>query len=241
MTGHSLTLEPIAITRSCFREKFAVPRQPGQTRHAHAELVIQPPYNREEAFRGLDDCSHLWLTFHFHEAGGWRPTVRPPRLGGNQKVGVFATRSPFRPNQLGLSVVRHHGLERRGKERVLLIQDHDLIDGTPIYDIKPYLPWADSHPQATMRWSGEAPQATHTVRFSAEAETRLAHLSPTSYPDFRQLIADLLTCDPRPGFRRGGNERRVYGVQLYDQDVRFRFDDDTVEVLDLIPVDQALA
>lgn len=237
MTGHSFSVDPVAITRSCFREKFAVPRQPGQTRHAWAELIIQPPYNREEAFRGLEDCSHLWLTFQFHEEGSWRPTVRPPRLGGNRKVGVFATRSPFRPNHLGLSVVRHRGLERRGKDLVLLIQDHDLIDGTPIVDIKPYLPWADSLPDATMRWSDQAPQTTHDVCFSSQAEKRLACLAPEHYPDLHQLIIDILACDPRPGFRRGRNEQRVYGVQLYDQDVRFRFDDDHVEVLDLVPVD----
>lgn len=139
----ALTLTPIAVTRSCFRDKFSVPRQPGLTRHAHAELIIQPPFDREDAFRGLETASHVWLVFQFHQAirDEWRPVVRPPRLGGNRKMGVFASRSPFRPNSLGLSVVRNEGLVRKRGQLVLNIRDHDLIDGTPIFDIKPYLPF----------------------------------------------------------------------------------------------------
>lgn len=148
----ALTLTPIALTRSCFRDKFGVPRQPGLTRYAHAELVIEPPYDREDAFRGLESATHLWLTFQFHEAvrAEWRPVVRPPRLGGNRKVGVFASRSPFRPNSLGLSVVRNRGLSRRDGRLILNISDHDLIDGTPILDIKPYLPFSDAVPEASL-------------------------------------------------------------------------------------------
>ena len=154
--AEALTLTPIAITRSCFRDKFGVPRQPGLTRFAHADLIIQPPFDREDAFRGLETASHLWLTFQFHEAvrAEWRPVVRPPRLGGNKKMGVFASRSPFRPNSLGLSVVRNEGLERDADGRLVLrIRDHDLIDGTPVLDIKPYLPFADSVPGATLGWA----------------------------------------------------------------------------------------
>ncbi len=137
--AEALTLTPIAITRSCFRDKFGVPRQPGLTRHAHAQLVIQSPYDREDAFRGLETASHLWLTFQFHEAvrAEWRPVVRPPRLGGNKKIGVFASRSPFRPNSLGLSVVRNEGLVRKDGQLMLQIRDHDLIDGTPSWISNP--------------------------------------------------------------------------------------------------------
>ncbi|MBS3805550.1 MAG: tRNA (N6-threonylcarbamoyladenosine(37)-N6)-methyltransferase TrmO [Oleiphilaceae bacterium] len=223
--SEALTLTAIALTRSCFRDKFGVPRQPGLTRHARADLIIQPPFDREEAFRGLESCSHLWLTFQFHEAvrAEWRPVVRPPRLGGNRKVGVFASRSPFRPNSLGLSVVRNEGLRREGETLILRIRDHDLIEGTPILDIKPYLPFADAVPGASLGWADEPPVDRLEVRFSAEAEAQLAALDPAVYPDLRALIADVVAYDPRPSFRRGREETRIYGAHLYDLNVRFRF------------------
>ncbi len=221
----ALTLTPIALTRSCFRDKFGVPRQPGLTRHAWADLVIQPPFDREDAFRGLESSSHLWLTFQFHEAirDEWRPVVRPPRLGGNKKMGVFASRSPFRPNSLGLSVVRNEGLQRKGNQLILRIRDHDLIDGTPILDIKPYLPFADAIPDASLGWADTPPTERLPVRFSEEAERQLARLDPERYPDFRALIEDVVSYDPRPSFRRGRDEERIYGAHLYDLNVRFRF------------------
>lgn len=230
----ALTLTPIAYTRSCFRDKFGVPRQPGLTRHAHAELVIQPPFNREDAFRGLETCSHLWLTFQFHEAihAEWRPVVRPPRLGGNRKVGVFASRSPFRPNSLGLSVVRNLGLARRKGALVLRIRDHDLIDGTPILDIKPYLPFFDAIPDAQIGWVGDPAPERLPVRFSEQAEAQLAALPGEDYPDLRGLIEDVTRYDPRPSFRRGReNEDRTYGVHLYDLNVRFRFEGGAVVIV----------
>lgn len=220
-------MTPVALTRSCFQDKFAVPRQPGLTRNAWGDLVILPPFNREDAFRGLETCSHLWLTFQFHEAvrADWRPVVRPPRLGGNRKVGVFASRSPFRPNSLGLSVVRNEGLTRRDGELVLRIRDHDLIEGTPILDIKPYLPFADSVPEARVGWAGEEPPDRLTVSFSTEAEAQLAALPEERYPDLKGLIEDVTSYDPRPSFRRGRqDEDRVYGAHLYDLNIRFRFD-----------------
>ncbi|MCK7545536.1 tRNA (N6-threonylcarbamoyladenosine(37)-N6)-methyltransferase TrmO [Marinobacter bryozoorum] len=223
----ALTLTPIAITRSCFRDKFGVPRQPGLTRHAWADLVIRPPFNREDAFRGLETCTHLWLTFQFHEAvrADWRPVVRPPRLGGNRKVGVFASRSPFRPNSLGLSVVRNEGLTRKDGELILRIRDHDLIDGTPILDIKPYLPFADAIPDARIGWAGETAPERLPVRFSDEARAQLAALPADDYPDLQGLIEDVTCYDPRPSFRRGRqDENRIYGAHLYDLNVRFRFD-----------------
>ncbi|SFM88984.1 tRNA-Thr(GGU) m(6)t(6)A37 methyltransferase TsaA [Marinobacter pelagius] len=220
-----LAVTPIAITRSCFQDKFGVPRQPGLTRHAHAELVIQPPYDREDAFRGLETASHLWVIFQFHEAvrAEWKPVVRPPRLGGNKKMGVFASRSPFRPNSLGLSVVRNEGLARRDGRLVLRISNHDLIEGTPILDIKPYLPFADSVPEASLGWADSPPTERLEVVFLAEAEQQLAALPSEDYPDFRALIEDVVSYDPRPSFRRGRAEARIYGAHLYDVNVRFRF------------------
>ncbi|MBW4933818.1 tRNA (N6-threonylcarbamoyladenosine(37)-N6)-methyltransferase TrmO [Marinobacter sp. F4206] len=233
----ALTLQPVALTRSCFQDKFGVPRQPGLTRYAHAELVIEPPYDREDAFRGLESASHLWLTFQFHEAvrAEWRPVVRPPRLGGNKKIGVFASRSPFRPNSLGLSVVRNRGLTRKNGKLILHISDHDLIEGTPILDIKPYLPFADSVPEASLGWADSPPTERLTVTFLPEAEKQLEALSPDDYPDLRPLIEDVVSYDPRPSFRRGREEERIYGAHLYDLNVRFRFanrnSEERVEVL----------
>jgi tRNA-Thr(GGU) m(6)t(6)A37 methyltransferase TsaA len=237
----ALTLTPIAITRSCFADKFGVPRQPGLTRHAHADLLIQPPFDREDAFRGLESASHLWLTFQFHQAvrAEWRPVVRPPRLGGNRKIGVFASRSPFRPNSLGLSVVRNRGLMRKQGKLVLQISDHDLIEGTPILDIKPYLPFADSVSGAHLGWAEEAPVERLPVVFLPEAQQQLAQLcaenSLQKYPNFAALIEDVVSYDPRPSFRRGREEERIYGAHLYDVNVRFRFVTDAtgnrVEVL----------
>lgn len=233
----ALTLTPIAITHSCFREKFGVPRQPGLTRHAHARLEILSPFDREDAFRGLESASHLWLTFQFHEAvrAEWRPVVRPPRLGGNRKIGVFASRSPFRPNSLGLSVVRNEGLIRENGRLYLRIRDHDLIDGTPILDIKPYLPFADTVADARLGWADEPPTERWQVVFLPEAERQIASLPTEDYPDLRELIEDVVGYDPRPSFRRGRNEPRIYGAHLYDLNVRFRFvNDDSgkrVEVL----------
>ncbi len=230
----ALTLTPVAITRSCFQDKFGVPRQPGLTRNAWADLVIQPPFDREEAFRGLETCSHLWLTFQFHEAvqAEWRPVVRPPRLGGNRKIGVFASRSPFRPNSLGLSVVRNQGLIRRHGDLVLRIRDHDLIEGTPILDIKPYLPFADSVPDAKVGWAGQDAPERLPVSFSPEARAQLADLPGADYPDLQGLIEDVTSYDPRPSFRRGRkDEDRIYGAHLYDLNVRFRFDSVGVVIL----------
>jgi len=150
--------------------------------------------------------------------------VRPPRLGGNRKVGVFSSRSPFRPNSLGLSVVRNHGISRDDDGKLILnISDHDLIDGTPILDIKPYLPFADSVPQASLGWADSARTDRRPVDFLPEAEQQLANLPPDKYPEFRALIEDVVSYDPRPSFRRGRDEDRIYGAHLYDLNVRFRF------------------
>lgn len=235
----ALTLTPIAITRSCFQDKFGVPRQPGLTRHAHAELVIQSPFDREDAFRGLESASHIWLTFQFHEAvrAEWRPVVRPPRLGGNKKIGVFASRSPFRPNSLGLSVVRNEGLTRKNGELVLKISNHDLIEGTPILDIKPYLPFSDSVPEASLGWADSAPTDRLEVTFAPEASDQLSRLPEADYPDFRALIEDVVSYDPRPSFRRGRDEQRIYGANLFDKNVRFRFvNEDSIMRVEVISV-----
>lgn len=154
----------------------------------------------------------------------------PPRLGGNKKIGVFASRSPFRPNSLGLSVVRNEGLIRKNGQLVLRISDHDLIEGTPILDMKPYLPFADSVPEASLGWAESAPTERADVAFSPEASAQLATLPVEEYPDVRALIEDVVSYDPRPSFRRGRDEERIYGANLYDLNVRFRFVNDDSKI-----------
>ena len=165
-----MTIDPIATVRSCFGAKFAVPRQPGLCPSAWGRLVFHPEYRSPEAVRGIEGFSHLWLVFGFHETvgQGWKPTVRPPRLGGNQRIGVFASRSTFRPNGLGLSLVRLEGVDTKAPDSpVLLLGGLDLLDGTPVYDVKPYLPYAEAVPEAAGGFAGEA-----ISRLPVEVEAR---------------------------------------------------------------------
>lgn len=153
--------EQIGVIRSPYKEKFAVPRQPGLVEDGGGELLLLPPYNQAEAVRGLSDFSHLWVMFIFHQTteGGWRPTVRPPRLGGNARMGVFATRSTFRPNPLGMSLIELKGVRIKNGDVVLELGSLDLVDGTPVVDIKPYLPFAESQPQARAGFAQPRPPA----------------------------------------------------------------------------------
>lgn len=223
---------PVGVIRSCFREKFGVPRQPGLTPAARATLDLLPPYNQPAAARGLEDFSHVWLIFVFHgiPAGRWQPTVRPPRLGGNQRIGVFATRSTFRPNPIGLSAAR---LERVAIGRsgvVLHLSGVDLLDGTPVLDIKPYLPYADSIPAATGGFAADAPAPVLAVDFSPAAAAVCA-----AWPlgDLRELIAQVLAQDPRPAYQRNNPHSRRYGMKLYQYDVRWEMRGGAAYVTDI--------
>lgn len=229
-----MNIEPIGIIHSCFKEKFGIPRQPGLVDAAEARLQLLPPYNREEAVRGLEGFSHVWLIFGFHATAGqgWRPTVRPPRLGGNARVGVFASRSTFRPNPLGLSVVRLAGIDCRDGVN-LLLAGVDLLDLTPIFDIKPYLPYADALPSAQGGFAPENPDTAVSVSFSPQAERQLSRLE-AERPRLRQLVCELLAYDPRPAYRSDTDASRDYGVKLYDLDVRWRMLGDVAEVTALV-------
>ncbi|WFM70656.1 tRNA (N6-threonylcarbamoyladenosine(37)-N6)-methyltransferase TrmO [Halomonas sp. CKK8] len=216
-------LTPIGIIESDFPDKFGIPRQPGLATAARASLVLVQPFDDPLAVRGLTAFSHLWLTFVFHlspEPAGparWSPLVRPPRLGGNAKVGVFASRSTHRPNRLGLSLVELVEIDTSHGVR-LRLRGADLVDGTPVLDIKPYLPWAEARPEARAGFAPEAPP-TLAVSLSPEAEGVLARR-----PDgdsLRELILQILAQDPRPAYRHGA-ETRIYGVRLRDVDVRFQ-------------------
>src|SRR6478752_3438727 len=191
-----MTLEPIATVRSCFGGKFGIPRQPGLCPSAWGRLVFHPEYRSPEAVRGIEGFSHLWLIFGFHETvdQGWKPTVRPPRLGGNQRIGVFASRSTFRPNGLGLSLVRLEGIDTTAANSpVLLLGGLDLLDGTPIYDVKPYLPYAEALPEATGGFAGEA-----IVRLPVEVDAAARENFASLPPRARAVLLEALSLDPRP-------------------------------------------
>ena len=208
-------MEHIAHIRTDYPEKFGIPRQAGLVPESLATVVFAPAYRNPDALRGLEDFSHLWLIWEFSESVGhpWSPTVRPPRLGGNARMGVFATRSPFRPNPVGLSCVRLLRIEQQtANGPVLIVSGADLMDGTPIYDIKPYLPYADCIPEAVGGFASERPQASLTVEISPEL---LAKLDPAHT---KTLIATLAQ-DPRPRYQ--SDPSRVYGMAFAGRQIRF--------------------
>jgi tRNA-Thr(GGU) m(6)t(6)A37 methyltransferase TsaA len=232
----SYTFEPIGFIRSPYKEKFGIPRQPGLIPEARGELVLVAPYNRPEAVIGLVGYSHVWLQFVFHQAlrEAWQPTVRPPRLGGNRRVGVFASRAPFRPNPIGLSVVKLEEVRTTDGEVVLELSGIDLLDGTPVLDVKPYVGYVDSIPEARSGFAPEAPLIRFAVRFSDLAEGQL--LSRHEPEHLRRFITRLLELDPRPAYSGESRPGRVYGMRLYDFDLRWRISDDVIEVLELAPL-----
>ncbi|HBV91059.1 MAG TPA: tRNA (N6-threonylcarbamoyladenosine(37)-N6)-methyltransferase TrmO [Pantoea sp.] len=225
----------IGVIRSPWKEKFAVPRQPGLVQDGGGELHLQPPYNQPEAVRGLEAFSHLWLLFVFHQtmAGGWRPTVRPPRLGGNARMGVFATRSTFRPNPIGMSLVELKGIRIEKQQVILQLGSLDLVDRTPVVDIKPYLPFAEALPHAQAGFAQAAPAADMPVRFSALAQQQLQQQS--RYPNLARFISEVLAQDPRPAYRQSETQAREYAAWLMDFNVRWRIDDAGTEVIAIDP------
>lgn len=225
-------MDTIAIVHSCYPERFGVPRQPGLVPAADAEVRLQPPYDRPEALEGLAAFSHVWLVYRFHANRGddWKPRVRPPRLGGNQRTGVFATRSPRRPNPVGLSVVRLEEVQSDGEWCGLHISGHDLVDGTPVLDIKPYLPYSDTPADVRTPSVYAGAPAGLPVTF----EPDVAAATPASDPDWRRLAEQTLGADPRPAYRGSHQDATVYGVRIRAWDVRFRVTGDGVHVLAVV-------
>jgi tRNA (adenine37-N6)-methyltransferase len=226
--------EQIGIIRSPYKEKFAVPRQPGLVKSCGGELHLIAPYNQAEAVRGLEAFSHLWVLFIFHQTmeGGWRPTVRPPRLGGNARMGVFATRSTFRPNPVGMSLVELKNIRCQKDQVILELGSLDLVDGTPVVDIKPYLPFAEALPDARASYAQQAPTATMPVGFTAEVSVQLLHLEKR-YPRLKDFIVEVLAQDPRPAYRKEEEAGKTYAVWLLDFNVRWRVTDAGFEVFAL--------
>ena len=219
---------PIAHMVSDFPEKFGIPRQAGVVKELESVVVFEPEYRDPEALRGIEGFSHLWLIWQFSESltDTFSPTVRPPRLGGNVRMGVFATRSPFRPNSLGLSCVELAGIETRpGLGTVLVVRGADLMDGTPIFDVKPYIPYADAHPDAR---SGFAPDAGTTLDVGI-SDTHLLKVPE----DKRAALRGVLANDPRPRYQRDPD--RVYAMDFAGLTVRFIVSDRVLTVVDIGP------
>lgn len=205
----------IAKIRTDFPEKFGIPRQSGLVESLVGYIVFEPEFRNDDALRGIEEYSHLWLIWKFSESdsGEFRPTVRPPRLGGNRRVGVFATRSPFRPNPIGLSSVKLLGVEKGPQGTVLKVGGADLLDGTPIYDIKPYLSFTDSHPDAVCGFADKHKDEGLSVEFSPEVEGLIAE-------DKRISVKEIISQDPRPHYIEDGE--RVYKVLFSDQEIGFK-------------------
>ncbi len=220
-------MEPIARIRSDFKTKFGIPRQAGLVPELRASVVFEPPYRNPDALRGLDGFSHIWLIWEFSEAkrSEWSPTVRPPRLGGNARMGVFATRSPFRPNPIGLSCVKLEAI-RTDPELgpVLEVLGADLMDGTPIFDVKPYIPYCDCHPEASAGFTGAREMPLLQVDFPPALLERIDE-------PLRPGLLGVLSRDPRPRYQ--ADPARVYGMAFGRWEIRFRVAGDTLAVVEV--------
>lgn len=224
------TLRPIAQIRSDFPTKFGIPRQSGLVEKTESQIVFLPEFRNPDMLRGITGFSHLWLIWQFSENAerGWSPTVRPPRLGGNTRIGVLATRSPFRPNALGLSCVRLLGTAKTERDgTVLRVAGADLMDGTPIFDIKPYVPYCDCHPDAAGGFTENAGDFLLEVRFPPDLLARIP-------ADKREAAAEVLSHDPRPAYQR--DPTRVYGLPFAGFDLRFTVQDGILTVRDVIKI-----
>ncbi len=222
-----VNIQVIARMKSDFATKFGIPRQAGLVETLRSTIVFEPEYRNADALRGIESYSHLWIIWQFSEAvrKDWSPTVRPPRLGGNTRMGVFATRSPFRPNNLGLSCVKLLGVEHTKEYgTVLHVGGADLMDGTPIFDIKPYIPYADAHPEATGGFTDSADQFLLDVNFPAELLQQLP-------AEKQQAVIDVLSHDPRPSYQRDPD--RIYGLTFGGYDIRFKVEDDILTVTEV--------
>lgn len=226
--------EQIGVIRSPYKEKFAVPRQPGLVKSGGGELHLIPPYNQADAVRGLEAFSHLWVLFIFHQTmeGGWRPTVRPPRLGGNARMGVFATRSTFRPNPVGMSLVELKDIRCQKGQVILQLGSLDLVDGTPVVDIKPYLPFAEALPEARASYAQQAPVADMPVGFTSDVDAQFLLLEKR-YPRLKAFIVEVLAQDPRPAYKKEEEAGKTYAVLLLDFNVRWRVTESGFEVFAL--------
>lgn len=223
------SVEPIGFIESPYKEKFAVPRQPGLVSAARSRVRLTGAANSPESLRGIEQFSHVWLLFLFDQNldAGWKPTVRPPRLGGNERIGVFASRSTFRPNGIGMSAVKIKGVTKQGDQIYLELGNVDLVDGTPIIDIKPYIPYSDAITAARGGYAEGEPE-TYPVNFSAAALSQLQQHNETEY--VTAVIEQVLAQDPRPAYKKNKPDSKEYAVNLFDLNVKFMVTDNLITV-----------
>ncbi|AKD38696.1 hypothetical protein I926_06880 [Pasteurella multocida subsp. multocida OH4807] len=223
MSDLSLALTPIAFIHTPYKEKFSVPRQAELVQDGTGIIELLPPYNQPESVRGLEKFSHIWIIFQFNHVptGKWHPTVRPPRLGGNQRIGVFASRATHRPNPLGLSKVALRHIECRHGKVLLHVGPVDLVDGTPIFDIKPYLAYADSEPNACSGFAQDKPERKLQVILSESVINMLQKIEQKR-PHFTRFITDVIAQDPRPAYQQNRSNDRIYGCRLDDFNIRWQ-------------------
>ena len=226
-----MEIKPIAYIKTDFKEKFGIPRQSGRAPSLTSEIIFEPEYRTIDALRAIEQFSHLWLLFDFSKAHkeSWSATVRPPRLGGNERVGVFASRSPFRPNPIGLSCVKLERIEQRADVgAVLIVSGADLLDNTPIFDIKPYLPYADCHIDAVGGYADEKKD----YRLQVEFPTHLLEKIPK---EKQEGLLECLADDPRPSYQ--DDPTREYGMRFADFEIKFTVNADTLTVFDVFEVE----
>ena len=222
---HSLDYQPIGYITSCYQEKFGIPRQPGLVTAAKSQLTLIDSFD-EESIRGLEGFSHIWIQFvsHVTQRQGWKPMVRPPRLGGNKKVGVFASRSTFRPNPIGLSVVKLERIEIKKSGVVLHLLGCDLLNRTPVLDIKPYIPYVDAVPDALGGYAQEKPESLIEVVFADTAKIQCAEAEMRLGEDVEVVISQILALDPKPSYQQNHlNLDRIYRMKLYDFDLSWQY------------------
>ena len=234
------SFSPIGYVASCYKEKFSIPRQPRLVSEATSSLRLTEGVASDEIIRGLEGFSHIWLVFVFHAipSGQWKPTVRPPRLGGNTRLGVFATRSTNRPNPIGMSAVELLDIERISGEIRINLGSCDLLDGTPVLDIKPYIPYADSIPQAQAGFARQEPDRKLQVLLTEKSEMLANEASQRLGVNIPKFIEQILSMDPRPSYQAGQFGERVYAAKVYDFDLQWRYlSNDKIEVIDLLVMD----
>lgn len=236
--GQKYTFEPIGYIQSPYKEKFAVPRQPGLVQDGAGAIKLAAPYDHPDTVRDLDQFSHVWVIFAFHQIidQSWHPTVRPPRLGGNTHVSVFATRSPFRPNKIGLSLIELSGIRIEADGVFLDLKSVDLVNGTPVLDIKPYLPFAESLPHARAGFAKDAPRPQLETDFSQEALATLLTYQER-YPQLKRFISDVLNQDPRPAYKKEKQDDKAYAVRLLEFDVHWKVIGENNYVTHITPIE----
>ncbi|WOH38070.1 tRNA (N6-threonylcarbamoyladenosine(37)-N6)-methyltransferase TrmO [Thalassotalea fonticola] len=231
---NNYSFSPIGVIHSPYKQKFAIPRQPGLVTAAHGKLELLLEQNQLELVRDIEQHSHLWLIFVFHGTSeqGWKPLVKAPRLGGNKKTGVLATRSTFRPNPIGMSAVQLNGMCKINNNIALEISGLDLLDGTPILDIKPYIPYSDRVEEALSVMAPTPENTNYCINFSLTAQQHL-NLLAANYQDLKLFIQQVLSQDPRPAYKKANTELQEYGMSLYDLNIRWQIHHNQCTVLSI--------